>query len=665
MSILNDKQFSLDERKEMREQISVDFIDNLHRGSLISVYVGMITSLFYLIYYYSQVPHYLLISWFVALNIGMASIIVLNYLYNQFKTMKKIKQWEVLYSVAMVFCATAWGMSVSFFKTDAMHPYLTLSISSMLAAACTMNTIGFFRLFSVCVSLILLPFIFWCLLQESQSYLISGLFISLYLVFLFGINYRSSRYAKNAILLNIENKYFAHQANYDLLTNLPNQRMFIQLLESCVEKSKLNHKSFAVVCFGINRVETFNSELGYQGDLIIQTIANSLNSQFKNQFERDPSRNRVLALPRPDMFGIIIEPLSPHEVEKEIQALFSSLEIPFHFVKEEEKLTASVGVSLYPQDTDNAITLLNNAYSLMFKAKSVKGNHVEYYKPQVQEDKNALPMELENDLRNAIKNNEFQVYYQPIIDLHNGRVGGTEALIRWKHPEKGLISPMDFIPLAEKIGVIVDIGEWILEKSAIQTLAWHNQGFSTLSLKVAVNLSTQQLKQGNLLESIDKMMAKTGLKPQYLDLEITEASLLDETLSPLIKEISQKGINLSIDDFGTGYSGLSYLKTFNIDTIKIDKSLIQKVTVNNESATIVSAILAMAKELGIKTLAEGVETEEQLDFLQKRDCQYVQGYYFCKPLNADKFTRLLESHLEFFENKNSDLEGFSSYETVS
>lgn len=262
-------------------------------------------------------------------------------------------------------------------------------------------------------------------------------------------------------------------------------------------------------------------------------------------------------------------------------------------------------------------------------------------------------IQIRNEFRKAIKEDEFEIYYQPIIDLKNGRVGGIEALLRWTHPIRGIIPPAVFIPIAEKSGMILELGEWVLEQSAKQTLIWHQQGYTALSLKVGVNLSSQQLKRGNLLETLDKIMKKTGLKAASLDLEITEEALLDKKLAPRIHEISARGITLSLDDFGTGFTGLNYLQDYNIGTIKIDKSLIQQVTDNRRSSMIVSAILAMARELGIKTHAEGVETEEQLSFLQKRGCMFVQGYYFCKPLNVDKFTRLLGSHLKFFEQTSS------------
>ena len=262
-------------------------------------------------------------------------------------------------------------------------------------------------------------------------------------------------------------------------------------------------------------------------------------------------------------------------------------------------------------------------------------------------------LKIKKEFRRAMGNHEFEIHYQPIIDLRSGRVGGIEALMRWTHPTRGVIPPVEFIPLAEKSGVIFELGEWVLERSAMQTLRWHQQGYTNLSLKVGVNLSTQQLKQGDLLEMLDKIMKKTGLSAASLDLEITEQSLLDKKLAPKIHEIAARGITLSLDDFVTGFSGLNYLQNYNIGTIKIDRSLIHQITVNRRGAMIVSAVLAMARELEIKTHAEGVETIEQLEFLQKNGCLFVQGYYFCKPLDVGKFTRLLESHLQFFNQENA------------
>lgn len=266
------------------------------------------------------------------------------------------------------------------------------------------------------------------------------------------------------------------------------------------------------------------------------------------------------------------------------------------------------------------------------------GNCLEFYRAEINSQ---VPkqLQLETDLHAALKNNEFEVYYQPLIDLKVNQIAGMEALLRWKHPQQGYISPVNFIPLAEETGLIVPIGDWVLRQACAQTRVWHQMGFT--SLKVAVNLAEKQLRQKNFIDTIDRILTMTELSPRYLEIEITETAILDEAITNLLKEIKTRGLSLSVDDFGTGYSGLSYLKRFSIDKLKIDQSFVRDIPANTNSVTIVSAIIAMAKELGINVLAEGVETVDQLEFLRKKGCNYIQGYYFSKPVDVTGFTQLL------------------------
>jgi EAL domain-containing protein (putative c-di-GMP-specific phosphodiesterase class I) len=259
---------------------------------------------------------------------------------------------------------------------------------------------------------------------------------------------------------------------------------------------------------------------------------------------------------------------------------------------------------------------------------------------------------IENDLYEAINLNQLQVYYQPLVDLKTGKISGAEALIRWLHPVHGFISPINFIPLAEETGLIVPIGAWVLREACKQTLIWQQMGFS--DFKIAVNVSGKQLTHDNFIETIKNTLKETGFNPHYLELELTETAILDENILAIIKEFTKLDIGLAVDDFGTGYSGLSYLKRFSIDKLKIDQSFVRDIPANNDSITIVSAILAMAKELKVKSLAEGVETEEQLRFLQEKGCDYIQGYYFSKPLEASYFTQLLLNYPKMAVFQNLD-----------
>jgi EAL domain-containing protein (putative c-di-GMP-specific phosphodiesterase class I) len=331
-------------------------------------------------------------------------------------------------------------------------------------------------------------------------------------------------------------------------------------------------------------------------------------------------------------------PLEVDGAENKLKSLFSILEEPFYLEDRGVTLTASVGVSFYPKDGTDAQKLLINADAAMLKAKQFGGNRFEFYRAEINAQ---LPKQvaLEKNLNDAIKNFEFQVYYQPLVDIKLGKIAGAEALIRWLHPVHGFIAPASFIPLAEETGLIVPIGEWVLQEACRQTLAWQQMGFA--GLKIAVNVSGKQLMHGNFIDTIKTALEKTKFDPRYLELEITETAILDESITATIQEFTNMGLGLAVDDFGTGYSGLSYLKRFSIDKLKIDQSFVRDIPGNLNSVTIVSAILAMARELGVKSLAEGVEKEEQLLFLQSRGCNYIQGYYFSKPLEASYFTQLL------------------------
>ena len=334
---------------------------------------------------------------------------------------------------------------------------------------------------------------------------------------------------------------FTHQANYDLVTDLPNQRLLTQYIEDTIEKIKTSNENFALISFGINRFEVFNNSLGYQaGDLIINSVAKRLESQLSklNQFDK---KERILTKPRPDAFVVLVVPAKVSDINKEIDQLFLALRDPFEVGKRESRLTASAGVTIFPQDSGDSEKLLSNTYAAMFEAKSRGGNEIAFYKTAMTQDAPLL-LELENDLHDALERKEFEVYYQPLIDLEKGLICGVEALIRWNHPKHGIISPMDFIPIAEETNLILPIGEWILEQATLQTKLWHMQGFD--ELKVAVNLSAKQLRLGNLIETIDKVLKKTSLNPHYLELELTETIMLDESLASLVKQISGKGVFL-------------------------------------------------------------------------------------------------------------------------
>jgi len=645
------KQVTAIEKRQIDGQIKQDLVEHLYKSNVTAVVTGVLTSICFFMYYYNHAGFTQLVSWFVGFNLVLSYIAGITILYRKNRNLFDVHTWEIALALGIVSCALFWGASVLFSPDDLTHQYLLFAILFMLSAAYSMGTVGLFYLGVACLCSILIPITVWCFVQRDFYYNLGGSFVILYFVFLMGMNKRSSEWLKASLKLKLENSYFTHQANHDLLTDLPNQRSLLRLIENAIRQRRNTNQGFALICFSINRLEMFNNSLGYQaGDLIVQSLAKRLTTLLADLNRQDPKVERLLTLPRQDAFIILVDPLPIETMPPEIEQLFSVLDLPFYLGKREAKLTVSSGVCVFPADGDNARVLMSNAYAAMFQAKQRGGNQVEYYKREINE-KTPYLLELETDLHYAVKHNEFIVYYQPLVDLGTGTIFGMEALIRWKNAKRGMVQPTDFIPLAEETGLILPIGAWILEEACLKTKQWNEENFTSAPIKVSVNLSVKQLRQGNLLETIDQILVRTQLKPEFLDLELTETELLDEHLLPIMKEITNRGVSLSIDDFGTGYSGLSYLRFINVHKIKIDKSFIDDVTTNEESATIVSAILAMAKELNIKTLAEGVETKEQLQFLQDRGCQCIQGYYFSKPVPWDEFAKLLKDKKNIYDTR--------------
>lgn len=644
---IDPKHLSYDETSQISNQIHEDLVEHLYKDNVTANITGFFTSLGVFLYFYNHAPLGLLIAWLITFNVVLLFITLLTLAYRKYKHHFSARIWQMSLGCSICVCALLWGITIFFNPDDMIHQYMMFAILFMIAAAYSMGTVGEFYIGILSLSFLLLPITIWCFWKNDSYHILGGSFVVLYYFFLLGMNRRSTEWLKNSLRLKIETSFFTHQANHDLLTDLPNQRLLLRHMDNFISAADRTQSNFVIVCFSINRLEMFNNSLGYQaGDLIIQSLAKRLKSHISEENHQIKNKiNRVLTLPRSDSFTILMEPMPEKYLEQEVKKLHSVLELPFHLGKRKAKLTSSIGVSVYPRDGSSSRILLSNAYAAMFLAKQQGGSQIEYYKKEINE-KTPWVLELENDLYHALEHNEFLAYYQPIVDLSNGRIVGMEALIRWQHPKLGLLLPKDFINLAVETGLIVPIGEWIMQEACVQTARWQQLGFN-ISLKVSVNLAGKQIRKGNLLEVVDKVLKKAKLDPHSLDLELTETEILDENLAPLIKELTQSGVTLSIDDFGTGYSGLSYLKYFEVDKIKIDRTFITDVNNNEESATIVSAILAMARELNIKTLAEGVETREELDFVVQRGCHYVQGYYFSKPVSTEAFTRLLKEGKTF------------------
>ncbi|MCG3113211.1 MAG: EAL domain-containing protein [Candidatus Manganitrophus sp. SB1] len=425
-----------------------------------------------------------------------------------------------------------------------------------------------------------------------------------------------------------------HLTNFDLLTNLPNRLLFRDRLGLAISRAPWHKRSVGVLLFDLDRFKVVNETLGQaMGDFLLKAVSERLSATVR---EGD-----TVARLGDDMFGLILDDLAqPADSFRVSQKILDSLGKPFQLKGQEIFVSASIGIAIFPNDGDEIDLLMKHADTAMYRAKEQGGNNYQLYAPAMNQHATKR-LALENNLRHALERGEFLLYYQPKVDLTTGQIVGMEALIRWKSPEAGMVSPAEFIPLAEETGLIVPMGEWILRTACAQNKAWQKQGLPFV--RMGVNISVRQLQRQNLIAIIAHVLNETGLDPNYLELELTESIIMKSNESTMaeLRELNLGGIEISIDDFGTGYSSLSYLKRLPIDTLKIDKSFVQEVTTDPDDAAIVAAIITMAHTLKLKVVAEAVETVEQLEFLRGLKCDQMQGYLFSKPLPAEEITRLL------------------------
>ena len=421
----------------------------------------------------------------------------------------------------------------------------------------------------------------------------------------------------------------SHLAYTDALTGLPNRPLFMDHLILALAQAARTGQKLAVFFIDLDRFKDINDSLGHSsGDMLLKSVAERLRHCVRegDTVARFGGDEFTLLVPKID----IIE-----DAAKIAQKIHETLKIPFGIGERELFVTASIGISLYPADGLDPETLVRNADTAMYRAKDSGRDNYQLYAPAM----NARAIErlaLENMLRRALENNELLLYYQPLIDTVTKQVVGLEALLRWQHPQLGLLSPAHFISTAEVSGLIVPIGQWVLEASCKQMKLWHKR--IDPDLRVSVNLSARQFQQANLVEETGTILEKTRLRPNALELEITESNAMQNAENTIytLRELKTLGVRIAMDDFGTGYSSLNYLKRFPIDTLKLDRSFIRDVVADVSDAAIVSAVISMAHSLHLEVVAEGVETEEQLSFLRKHNCDRIQGFLFSPPLPVDK-----------------------------
>jgi len=424
-------------------------------------------------------------------------------------------------------------------------------------------------------------------------------------------------------------------AEYDTLTNLPNRTLFLDRLRQTIVAAQREREIFAILFLDIDLFKSINDSLGHPvGDRLLQEMARRLVEcvRASDTVSRQGGDEFIIILRQ------IREAADPAQIARKILAAMSE---SFFIDSQEMRVSASIGIALYPADGEDEAALIKNADAAMYHAKKLGRSNYQFYTADLNV-RARKRLEMENSLRLALDRREFLLHYQPQVELESGRIIGAEALLRWQHPEEGLVPPGEFIPLAEECGLIVPIGEWVLGEACRQNKAWQDEGMA--KLPVAVNLSPIQFRRQDLEEVIRRALTESGLEPEYLEIEITESLLMsaeNQTIA-LLYQLKNLGLSIAIDDFGTGYSSLSYLKLFPIDKLKVDRSFVRDVSSDPDDAAIISAIIAMAHRLRLEVLAEGVETIDQRNFLIHEGCNEAQGFHYSRPLPAEQMKSLLQ-----------------------
>ncbi len=438
-------------------------------------------------------------------------------------------------------------------------------------------------------------------------------------------------------------KRIRYLARIDALTKIPNRMQFQHLLQRTIARARRSGKPLCLLYLDIDKFKDINDTFGHlAGDKTLETVANRLTAASPP--------NSVIGRLAGDEFAVIVDKLEPGAemvpaLDKLAREILDHLAEPFFVQGNEVFMTGSMGIAFYPSDARNVIDLIRNADAALYHSKKNGGNVFSHYKPEMNEAAVERLM-TKSKLKRAFERNELLVHYQPKYNLETGLVSGAEALVRWELPDRGIIMPSDFIPIAEESSLIIEIGEWVLEKVCEDFRYW--QRSISPADRISVNLSLKQLRQPNFINRISSILRHHQVSPTSLELEITETTLMEnpERTIKLLDELYALGLYLAIDDFGTGYSSLSALQQFPISTLKIDKSFVRDVATNSDDATIVGTIIHMGRSLKMDVVAEGVETEGQLAFLQQMDCTYVQGLLFGEPMSADNYLELLLSQSE-------------------
>ena len=479
--------------------------------------------------------------------------------------------------------------------------------------------------------------------QIARSYLWRAALASLILVTLMGLigklSWQMQRLRTRVMDERVDHaQRVEYLAYHDNLTDLPNRALFSRYLSYGMQYAQRYDKHLALLFLDVDHFKTINDSLGHDaGDELLHELGQRLHHSVR---ESD-----IVARMGGDEFVIMLPDISEGtQVQPVANKILTTVGKPFTLAGQEFLITISVGIALYPQDGEDEQTLMKNADTAMYYAKDRGRNNFQFYTEQLNTD-SLERLALESAMRKALQNNEFRLFYQSKHDVHSGHITGIEALLRWQHPDLGLIGPMQFIPQAEENGLIVAIGRWVLDTALRQNVAWQKEGFPRLSM--AINLSTCQLLDENLVLDIRNALKETGMEPELLELEITEVMIMHDVNATvhILHELKQMGVRIAIDNFGTGYSSLSKLEGFPLDTIKIDSAFIRDITPGIKGKSLTGAIIELGKSIGFTVVAEGVESKEQVDYLRLHSCDQYQGFYINQPMPAQAFAEAVRKQL--------------------
>jgi diguanylate cyclase (GGDEF)-like protein len=429
-----------------------------------------------------------------------------------------------------------------------------------------------------------------------------------------------------------------HSAQHDVVTGLPNRVLLSDRINQSISLAHRNNRSIAVLFLDLDHFKYINDSLGHAvGDQLLQSVSKRLLASVR--------ASDTVTRQGGDEFIILLSEIThPEDAATSAKKILLSLSTPCSVGGHDLHIDGSIGISIYPADGEDAETLVKNADTAMYYAKERGRSNFQFFTAAMNL-KTVQRQSLESSLRRALERDEFLLHYQPKVDLITGEITGVEALIRWQQPDRGLVPPAQFVPVAEDCGLILPIGRWVLREACRQAREWQAAGLPFK--RISVNVSAAEFRDKVFVERVATILAETGLDPRYLDLELTEGVLMADAESTcgILHALKDIGVHLAVDDFGTGYSSLSYLRQFPIDVLKIDQSFVRQITVDPDGSTIVSAIIDMGRNLKQRVIAEGIETQAQLAFLQARHCAEGQGYLFSRPLPANEFAHFLETRI--------------------